>query len=370
MMTGGDLDSRRGGPTHLTILPTYRCTAACEQCCFESNPHTGGRIPIERILDYIDQAARDFPTLQLVVFSGGECFLLRDDLDRAIRRAASRGLATRCVTNGYWATSKAAARRRLGALYRAGLTELNFSTGDEHQKFVPFERVVHGATAAAEFGLNTVVVVEGCREARFTMQTALAHPALERFMRESPARRRLTLLNNVWMPFQAGRAVSQPDEIYRRRDRVERYGGCDNVLENLVITPHEQAASCCGLTFEHIPEMKLGSARSRPLRELYDAQMSDFIKIWLRVDGPEKILHFAASKDPGVAFPDDAMHPCQVCARLFLDRRVKEALKRHYLEKVPDVMFRYTMMRNLEARSDPSFAPAGPGAAARIGYGA
>src|SRR5437899_7114277 len=75
------------GPTHLTILPTYRCTAACAQCCFESNPHVQGRIPIERILDYIDQAAGDFPSLRLVVFSGGECFLLRQDLDAAIERA-------------------------------------------------------------------------------------------------------------------------------------------------------------------------------------------------------------------------------------------------------------------------------------------
>ena len=59
------------GPTHLTILPTYRCTAACAQCCFESNPHVQGRIPLPRILDYIDQAAGEFPTLRLVVFSGG-----------------------------------------------------------------------------------------------------------------------------------------------------------------------------------------------------------------------------------------------------------------------------------------------------------
>src|SRR5262249_34967627 len=113
------VDSRIHGPTHLTILPTYRCTAACEQCCFESNPHVQGRIPLERILGYIDQAADDFPTLRLVVFSGGECFLLRDDLDAAIARATARGLATRCVTNGYWATSPRAARERIAPLYDA-----------------------------------------------------------------------------------------------------------------------------------------------------------------------------------------------------------------------------------------------------------
>ncbi len=369
-MSGGRIDPRVHGPSHLTILPTYRCTAACAQCCFESNPHVEGRIPIERILGYIDQAATDFPTLKLVVFSGGECFLLRDDLDRAIARAASHNLATRCVTNGYWATSRRAARERIAPLYEAGLTELNFSTGDDHQKFVPFERIVCGATTAAEFGIAALIVVEGSKEARFTMKDVLGHPEIAEFIGSSPARDRLMLLNNIWIPFQDEAAITQADEVYRRQERLDRFQGCDNVLENMVITPHERLASCCGLTFEHIPEMKLGDARTRRLRELYDGQLEDFIKIWLRVDGPEKIFHFATQKDPNLSFPDGATHPCQTCAALFLNPRVRKALEEHYLEKVPEVMFRYQMMRTLERRSDPSFAPQRAGAAERIGFGA
>ena len=351
-MSGRAIDPRIDGPTHLTILPTYRCTAACEQCCFESDPHIKGRIPIERILDYIDQAASDFPTLKLVVFSGGECFLLRRDLDRAIARATSRDLATRCVTNGYWATSKRAASLRIGPLYEAGLTELNFSTGDDHQKYVPFDFVVHGATTAAEFGLDALIAVEGCREARFTMEKALGHAGLNNFLTSSPARRKLTLMNNIWIPFRGRSTITQADGLYRTEDRLQRFQGCDNVLENIVLTPHEQIASCCGLTFEHIPEMKLGSARRHRMRDLYDDQMNDFIKIWLRVEGPEKILHFATKKDASLRFPRDATHPCQTCAGLFLDRRVQRVLKKHYLEKVPEVMFRYRMLRLLERGSE------------------
>jgi hypothetical protein len=352
------IDPRVHGPSHLTILPTYRCTAACAQCCFESDPHVQGRIPIDRILGYIDQAADDFPSLKLVVFSGGECFLLRHDLDAAIDRAARRGLATRCVTNGYWATSPRAARERLAPLYEAGLTELNLSTGDDHQKFVPYERVVHGAVAAAECGIRALIVIEGRAGAAFTMEHALAHPVLAEFMRSSPARGSLDLLNNIWIPFKDDAGITQPEGIYRTRERLERYRGCDNVLENMVITPDEKLASCCGLTFEHIPEMKIGDARTRRLRTLYDRQLEDFLKIWIRVDGPEKIFFFATRKDPALSFPDGATHPCQTCAALFLNPRVRAVLERHYLEKVPEVMFRYQMMRALERRADPSFAPA------------
>lgn len=369
-------DSHLHGPTHLTVLPTYRCTAACAQCCFESNPHVEGRIPLDRILGYIDQAARDFPTLRLVVFSGGECFLLRHDLDAAIAQAADRGLATRCVTNGYWATSKKTAAERLAPLYEAGLSELNFSTGDDHQKFVPYERVVFGAATAAEFGLRALIVVEGRAGARFTMDDALAHPDLAEFMRASPARANLDLLNNIWIPFRDDLEIAQPDAAYRTRERLERFRGCDNVLENMVITPHERLASCCGLTFEHIPEMKIGDARARGLRELYDGQLEDFMKIWIRVEGPEKIFFFATQKDPGIPFPNGATHPCQTCAALFLNPRVRRVLREHYLEKVPEVMFRYQVMRTLKRRSDPSFAPAAEdalpapaGRPPRVGFG-
>lgn len=117
-------------PTTLTILPTYRCTAACNNCCFGSHPGIDesvvGRIPHERIINYIDQAAD--MGIRLIVFSGGESFLLKKaELDGAIAHATRRGMFTRCVTNGFWAITKYRALKRLRSLRESGLTELNLS---------------------------------------------------------------------------------------------------------------------------------------------------------------------------------------------------------------------------------------------------
>ena len=354
------------------------CQGCPWRCGYCHNPHLLSVRGASEIawVDVLAFLRRRQGLLDAVVFSGGECFLLRDDLDAAIERAAGHGLATRCVTNGYWATSKRAAQERIRPIYEAGLSELNFSTGDDHQAYVPYERVVIGATTAADFGIRALIVVEGRAGARFTMQEALQHPILSEFMRSSPARAGLDLLNNIWIPFRDDAEIEQPDAVYRTRDRLARFEGCDNILENMVITPHERLASCCGLTFEHIPEMKIGDARTRSLRELYDGQLEDFLKIWIRVEGPEKIFFFATQKDPGIPFPDGATHPCQTCAALFLNPRVRRVLQEHYLEKVPEVMFRYQVMRTLERRSDPSFAPAAEGAPPapaggppRVGFG-
>jgi hypothetical protein len=356
------------GPTHVTILPTYRCTAACAQCCFESSPHLSGQIPIERILAYIDEAAASFPTLKLVVFSGGECFLLREDLDKAISRVTQHGLMSRCVTNGYWAASLRAAESRVAALKQAGLKEINFSTGVDHQRFVPFDRIAMGAVATAAAGIRTIIAIEGYKESKFTLDTALQHPLIMEFLESSPARGNLSFFSNIWIPFKSDAAISQDPSLNRLSSKNVSSEGCDNVLENLVITPHERVSSCCGLTFEHIPEMKLGTAREQSLRELYFNQFDDFIKIWLRVEGPERILQFAASKNPRIAFSAEFTHPCQSCVEIFRNPEVRDALRDSYREKVHDVIFRYKMMLNLRDRSRPGRTP-DPGSP-RVGFGA
>jgi hypothetical protein len=285
-------------------------------------------------------------------------------LDRAVERAASYGLTTRCVTNGYWAVSPEAASRRLQALKQAGLTEVNFSTGDDHQQFVPFERIVNGVIAGAMLGLSSLIAVEGNQEARFTVQDVLRHERLAQFLQHHPQAQCVKIISNIWIPFHQGRALSHSDEAYRRVDQIDSLPGCHNILDTIVVTPDESLAACCGLTMEHIPEMKLGSLRQRSLRELYEAQFDDFLKIWLWVEGPEKILYFVTRKDHRIQYDNEVTHPCQTCARIFLDPLVREVLRKHYQEKVPDILFRYHIKRTLGRKVSQA------NGAAQVRYGA
>ena len=140
-------------PQTLSIITTHRCTAACEHCCFACSPGAEAAIPLARLQALVEETA-EVPSIRQVVFTGGECFLLGPALDTLIRRCRDLGLGTRCVSNGYWAHSLPAAEARVAQLRAAGLEELNLSTGVFHARFVPWERVLWGAAAAASAGLG------------------------------------------------------------------------------------------------------------------------------------------------------------------------------------------------------------------------
>ena len=333
-------------PSSLTFLTTYQCTAACRECCFQSSPHNQSRqITLAELTDIIDQAAVDFTSLQLVVFSGGECFLLGEALYRAIAHATERKLLTRCVTNGYWGKQPTKARKMAEKLSQAGLREINFSTGDDHQKYVPVQSVVNAALACALRDIRTMVVVEGHSNSRFVLQDLLKHPDIVSFFKMDKKAANIRLIQNIWIPFNTDRKIEHPD-LLQLRHRLNDGGdtGCNQILSGLVITPDLQLASCCGLTLEYIDELKLGKVENN-LKELYNGQLDDLMKLWLFTDGPQKILEFVRTKAHDIESDIHAVHPCQACASLFNDANVKRAIITHYEEIVNDVTFRFHLKR-------------------------
>ena len=122
-------------PETMTVIATYQCTAACEHCCFGSHPGITERLPLERILHHIDQAAA-LASINLVVFTGGECFLLGQDLIAAVARCTHRLQPVRIECIG----RSPAARSTACAAGEAGLgTNVH---RDAHQAFVLPDRIV------------------------------------------------------------------------------------------------------------------------------------------------------------------------------------------------------------------------------------
>lgn len=329
-------------PQSITILPTYRCNAACEQCCFESNPRIKGRLEKEDILNSINRINSDFPSVKLIVFSGGECTLLKDDLYDSIKLASSLGFSTRIVTNAGWGKTRRTAAAVVEHLSASGLNEINISTGLDHQKWVPFASVCNAAEAALGSGIPTLVTIEKDSPESYCLEKALTSEVVQSLLKEYPSA--FHLLSNSWMPFN-DRMVDRSDQAAT----VSTSGGCSQLFQNMVITPDGGISACCGLTFEYIPELKIGRIDSGlSLKEIYEAGLNDFLKIWIHLDGPKKIIEMVMGGGQHKDISESHVHICQTCVFLYQDNDIREAIKARYLEFFPDVMRRFVASRELQ----------------------
>lgn len=323
------------GPKTLSIMPTYTCTAECADCGTVSSPRDRTNLPLETLLAAIDQAREQ--GFYNVVFTGGEPTLRWRDLLAAIAHAKARGFPTRIVTNAYWATSLERAFEFIDALLEAGLDEINYSTGDEHTRFVPLERVVLATVAAARRRLRCHVMIELRAESRVVREDLLEHPDI---LALRPEERQLVSADeSPWMPLDPMAVERYPEGAVVNGGNVGLRAGCDSVLQTYVLEADGRIGACCGLGMRIIPELNVARSEGEDFlgRAVEEAE-NDFLKLWLRYKGPEKILAWAAEKDPSIDWENRYAHRCQACLRLYKDPRVGRVLREHYTEMVSDVL--------------------------------
>lgn len=327
-------------PRMLSILTTRRCPAACDHCCVGAGPRMSAAIPVERIHRLIDEATR-VPSIELIGFTGGECFTLGSDLDELVGHAAGLGFTTRVITNGYWAVDERVARARIASVRAQGLSEMMLSTGTFHQRFVPVARVIHGARAAAEAGILTRVSIEDCD------QSAFDDEILRRELSDLVRERRLFLGRDPWIVDAGGRGTSA---ITHEKLLDERPGGvdgrCAQVLNIVAVTPDQELMSCCGYPMEQLPRLRIGSVAERALDEVLRDAPNGLLKMWLHVAGPAGVARFIAEHLPGYALPPSASI-CQSCVTLQRDERAMRVFSEHAAELAQTIVTQFVGLQRV-----------------------
>ncbi|WIG71403.1 hypothetical protein KEC58_21545 (plasmid) [Photobacterium damselae] len=326
-------------PSTLTVITTYKCNAACTNCCFECNPQRQATLTLDRIKDNILNAKRSYPKLQLVVFTGGECFTLGQNLFEAISFASSLGLHTRCVTNGYWGKTKLNADKVAIKLLDAGLSELNISTGIEHQEWVSIESIINAAESTSQLGFRPLIMVEEDTYEGKHFEKLVKNEKISTLLLKNL----INIQSNCWVDFRENKNRTK----YSSNCNL-LYSGCSQLFNNIVITPHNYLASCCGLTLEHIPSLKLGNLENNTISELYKSQFDEFIKIWLYVDGPYKIINKVCGYDYLENKFGIIHHQCQACFYLFQDKHIINCIKEQYKKHIVDVLSSLVLKNKVE----------------------
>lgn len=303
------------------ILLTYRCNAECDECCFECSPDRNSpKFDIEKIKEFIDQISKK-DGIQLLVWSGGECFLEYQTLTLGIDYAKKKGFNSRCVSNAFWASSIEQATKKLLPLKQSGLVELNFSTGDSHQKFVPIERVMNAIVAALQLGMKVFIAVESTSSSKFKPQDILENELYVNNIRGRELEKSFSIEPTVWVSF-------HDNNNYDYGEIIGNSGGCEGIFDTISIEPSFGLMGCCGITSNHIQELHLGKISEGNVYERYLAQQDDFLKLWIFTEGPEVIVK-QASEWLGVDAPK-FYHKCLYCAYLYQSNEIRSAIAENY----------------------------------------
>lgn len=289
---------------------------------------------------YTDEAMKHYGnSLKILVLTGGECFLLNNDLNKIIEYANSKGLLTRIVTNGYWAKTYNEAYTILQKLRNSGLNEINFSTGDDHQEWIPYDNIVNGCMASMDLGLTCLVNVETHDSSKFTGDIFQQDHRLVTYFDISKYKHPLKIEQGVWIPFDKKTSVSY-EKIQNKEDVNNR---CSSLFNTIPINPYSNMSSCCGLPSEHIIPLRLGNLENRSVKELYESQFEDLLKIWIFLDGPHKVIKFIYNQR-GIK-KNVFGHICSACSEIFKDNDNIQWVKDHYSEIMPSIMFKYIMLK-------------------------
>jgi hypothetical protein len=100
-----------------------------------------------------------------------------------------------------------------------------------------------------------------------------------------------------------------------------------------------------------IPELNIGSIEDTTIFDAIRDGETDLLKRWIRMEGPEKILAWAASKDSSIEWEGQYAHRCQACLRLYKDDAVRAVIREHHMEKMPDVIYGEYLLYHLETPS-------------------
>lgn len=324
----------------LVLSVTYRCPIRCRYCGVNAGPHRTEQMSLALIKKLIDEI-KSIGLTSLVVFTGGEPFLLGDDLYSGVEYAASRGFSTRIVTNAYWAKSPKKAKQILTRLIEIGLTEINFSCDDFHQEFIPLERIKWANEEALRVGLPALIASRGIKNSKITVEYLENYfgVKLTQFQKgkENPKNNVVNYGITVPVGWDSDK-LEDKDYLYPAEENSWKRP-CSSALERVVITPVGDLAICCGIGSEEFPETTFGNIHEKPLVDLLVEANDDLIVNWLALEGPFGIMRFIQRINPSIYFRDRYVNICHLCHDIFSREEIRSVLSSNVSAKAPSLSF-------------------------------
>ena len=312
------------GYLEVALMFARTCNIECRHCGIESSPRNKSRMTMEEAQGYIVEAA-SIPGFRKVTFTGGEPFLFQREHEELIGLCTAFGLATRVVTNGFWAANLHNGRQLLSRMRKAGLGEMNFSADKFHLEFESAQVLRNALELAREAGLTRII----------SFVTNEAEPPLDQFSRmygipreqlldlrdfESDLSEVERLKDRFIFVFAGGligmgRAASFPEELkYVPFDFFPDNQPCGEVVNKPVIYPDGDFQACC-CAGGKVGAFTVGNAKREPLADLFRRMASRAQFRFINTYGPKELFRAVSEARPDIPRPASFTSICEMCVR-------------------------------------------------------
>lgn len=338
----------------IVLHTTDRCPVECDLCglfCSPRGTHTMTFALMKNVIDTVVEKVE----VTHVTFTGGEPFLLKEDLEKGIKQARSHGMTTRIVTNAYWATTVKKSVKILKKMKAAGLTEINISVDDMHQQHIPLQQVKNAHDACIELDLRVLLAHKALSDSTITIPYLADFFDHELFELEEERKKVMTLRVNKQsaripsayvystsgcVPVGQNSDKVSNEQLSYRRSPIRQFSRCDNILKDIIIGPQGELEVCCGVVNNSIPELSFGNIEKDGLFETIQTANNDLIVNWLALEGPYGIRRYIEEKRPNHMFRDPYSGICHLCYDIFTNKECRGVLAGVNQEKVQELIFK------------------------------
>jgi len=316
----------------LTLFLGWRCSIKCSHCGFSCGPDRSEQLDSVVARTIINEV-RDFDSLRMVAYSGGEPLMYKEELVRCMESASQNGFTGGLVTNCSWATSKGLTIECLQKLKSLGLEEIILSLDEFHLAHVPLSNIRRVAKAAISEGIRLGINMVRLRSHHDKKEdiSAMLETNFENLPKES-----------YWLQESSPLLFGRAENFFAIED-LQTYPlnyflntPCQYIVRNIVLTPEQELYACCGLggATRHGPAeiTFIGNYSSGNFQNLFEKARSNLLFNIVANYGPAMLLTLAHQHDTNLEIRQEYASACDICGEISTNSQLRQAVKASLLE--------------------------------------
>lgn len=323
-------------PYCITLVTTFRCNAACRNCCFGCRPNFGRTMTLAQMKRYVDICLDAYPqSIKRLALTGGECFLLGNDLDEIVRYGTERGLSVDFISNGYWGTTLKYATERINRLKEYGLQAVTFSVGEDHQHLLKLRNCRNAIVACARAGYTVSVRVES----KFGRMKFFDNFKDDKVFMRLVDSKKIDISSWEWQNYN-NETITRTTRLWRIRP-YGKSSPCKLLFKEINLSPYGDVMACCGIGNMRNPYMRLGNIENEPIKDIYERSFQDALKIWVYEKGATAILQYVHDNSD-IRFRHSGNDGCKSCIEIFENPKILPFLRERYDDWLSEIRFTTT----------------------------